>query len=67
MYSVELDREYYPMQLTLVEWCWDRFGAGCWGSKLQHPCTWGFDSIFGQTTFFFINEKDFLWFSLKWL
>ena len=67
MYEVELDNSYYILQKTIIEWCWEQFGSGSWGSTLSHDCEWGYDSIFGNTTFFFKNEKDLLWFNLAWL
>ena len=56
----------------MEKWCKENVGPGCWtfgkartwegmGTNL-----WTIDSMFGNTTFSFKNEKDYTWFVLRW-
>lgn len=67
MFEIVLNNTYYDRQSIILEWCWVQFGMGNWGTTLTDGCVWSYDCIFGNTTLFFENEKDLLWFSLVWL
>ena len=55
------------------QWCRDNIGEGGW--TYETPKTWEgmngkiwvMHSMFGNTTFCFKEEKDFMWFKLRWV
>jgi hypothetical protein len=58
-FSITLDRSYYPIRYEIVEWCYEQFGTVYEGK-------WDISEAFGHTTVYFIDEKDYNWFILKW-
>lgn len=51
----------------MEEWCRDNVGQGGWvGRYEREDDRWSIDSMFGNTTFKFKNEKDYVWFLLRW-
>jgi hypothetical protein len=69
MTTLQLDRSYYPIQSEMARWCYDNIGMGGWRlpDRERWGDKWGIESIFGQTTFHFLDEKDATLFALRWI
>jgi hypothetical protein len=70
--NITFDNTRYHLNNEMEKWCEKNIGPGCWtfgkartwegmGTNL-----WTIDSMFGNTTFSFKNEKDYIWFVLRW-
>ena len=71
-FNITFDNTRYHLQSEMEKWCKENVGTGCWtfgkartwegmGDNL-----WTIDSMFGNTTFSFKDEKDYTWFVLRW-
>ncbi len=49
----------------MEQWCKENIGQGSWGGQYAGD-TWSIASVFGNTTFKFINEEDYNRFKLTW-
>lgn len=62
----------YHLNGAMEEWCRKHIGAGKWiGNRLttwegMEPNVWAIESMFGNTTFMFKEDKDYMWFLLRW-
>jgi hypothetical protein len=69
---ITFGKDRYHLNSEMSGWCSDNIGEGKWTHDT--PKTWeGMDgkvwvmhSMFGNTTFCFKEEKDFIWFKLRW-
>ena len=67
--TVTVSRDRYYQQDEMIAWCRAQVGVGAWWNALPAlPAgqDWSIQCIFGQTTFWFKNEKHATLFSLKW-
>ena len=66
--TVEFGKDKYHLQNDMIQWCRDNLGTGGWRQpslKLWGD-HWGIVCAFGNTTFYFIEEKDAIMFRLRW-
>lgn len=56
---------YYHLNRDMEQWCKENIGQGSWGGQYAGD-TWSIASVFGNTTFKFINEEDYNRFKLTW-
>jgi len=61
----EIDRDRYQEQREIVRWCEQNFGLSNYNPTGDR--SWHWDSMFGNTFFYFKKERDAILFSLKWL
>lgn len=74
-YTVQFDKDQYHLQRDMEVWCNDNIGKNPlyrnWvGGKPQSwegMGTWCMSSMFGNTFFYFREEKHANWFALRWL
>lgn len=66
MIEVSFDKDKYHLQNKMIEWCRNAFGPEMWCNPKDHTNSWGWDSAFGHTVYYFKNEQDFVHFSLVW-
>ena len=67
MNSITFNNTRYHLNGAMEEWCRDNVGQGGWvGRYEREDDRWSIDSMFGNTTFKFKNEKDYVWFLLRW-
>jgi hypothetical protein len=72
MNSITFDNTRYHLNGAMEEWCRAQLGQGKWiGDRLttwegMEPNVWALTSMFGNTTFFFKEDKDYMWFLLRW-
>jgi hypothetical protein len=64
MNSITFGKERYHLNGAMEYWCADHIGKGGW--LREYDDMWNINSIFGNTTFKFKNEKDYTWFVLRW-
>lgn len=69
MIEVHFGKAKYHLQNEMIEWCkeyisphygWREPSRERWGDD------WGVSSYFGNTWFYFIEEKHANWFKLRW-
>lgn len=69
MTKIILDKNYYTRQQEIVDWCknhisknygWRQPNFERWGDS------WGIESNFGYSIFYFINDADATYFRLVW-
>ena len=69
---IRFGKDRYHQHLEMEQWCKENIGPGGWtqeaavtregfGNKI-----WLIHCMFGNTTFSFKEEKDFMWFKLRW-
>jgi hypothetical protein len=72
MNSITFNNTRYHLNGAMEEWCREQLGQGKWiGNRLvtwegMEPNVWTIESMFGNTTFSFKEDKDFTWFLLRW-
>lgn len=72
MNSITFNNTRYHLNGVMEEWCREQLGQGKWiGNRLvtwegMEPNVWTIESMFGNTTFSFKEDKDFTWFLLRW-
>jgi len=72
MNSITFNNTRYHLNGAMEQWCRDNIGEGKWiGGRLQtwegmEPNTWAIESMFGNTTFSFKEQKHYNWFILRW-
>ena len=68
--TITFGKDRYHQQEEMIAWCREHIGIGSWWNGLPAmPCgmVWSIQCVFGQTTFWFKNERDGSLFALKWL
>lgn len=71
---VEFDKDMYHLQTAMERWCTENIGTNPlyknWvfaePKSWEGLGNWCMSSIFGNTFFYFKNEKDAMWFKLVW-
>jgi hypothetical protein len=66
MIEFKFGKDQYHLQEEIRAWCRSNFGPGMWCNPKDHTQIWGFDHAFGNTTYYFKNEKDAIIFTLRW-
>lgn len=72
MTLVEFSKRHYHLNDSMIEWCEINIGKNQPGNWVYanpgnwHERNWAISSTFGNTTFYFKNEKDATMFMLKW-
>jgi len=72
MHEITFNNTRYHLNGEMEQWCKDNIGEGKWvGGKLKtwegmKPNVWAIESMFGNTTFMFKEDKDYMWFLLRW-
>jgi hypothetical protein len=70
---ITFGKDHYHLNRVMEQWCHEHIGQGGWAHET--PKAWGcmmgdkiwvMHSMFGNTTFCFKEEKDFMWFKLRW-
>jgi len=76
MKKVQFDKHYYHLQNDMQKWCKEYIGPGGWGNPEpindieyfdRDNLKWYIDCMFGNTFFFFRNDRDATLFMLRWL
>lgn len=68
MTELALDRKYYHLHTEMIEWARKNIGTGGWRRpNTERGDTWGLIIAFGHQQWYFINEKDAMIFTLKWI
>jgi hypothetical protein len=67
MTEFEFDKSQWHLQEEIRDWCRSNFGPGMWCNPKDNTNTWGFDSDFGDTTYYFKQEHEASMFALRWL
>ena len=66
--KVSVGKDRYHEQEEMISWCRKNLGKGGWNQSLVlGDNRWRVDSMFGETQFWFKQERDYLLFCLKWL
>lgn len=72
MNAITFGKDYYHLNGAMEEWCRTYAGEGKWiGGKLKTwegmgNNVWAIESMFGNTTFMFKEDKHYHWFILRW-
>jgi len=68
MNEITFDKSRFHLQRDMENWCVENIGKGGWlfGFKGHEDDTWGIKSMFGHTTFTFVNPEDLVIFKLRW-
>jgi hypothetical protein len=64
-YRITFGKDRYHLNGEMEHWCKDNIGPGSWGGYFAGD-VWSIDSMFGNTTFKFKEEKNYTWFVLRW-
>ena len=65
MNQIMFNNTYYHLNSDMEKWCKENVGQGSWSGHNVGD-VWSIDSMFGTTTFTFINEEDLNRFKLRW-
>lgn len=63
-HTITFGKDRYHLNETMATWCKERFGHG--GYLPAATDLWQMDTMFGNTTFAFSEEKHYTWFILRW-
>jgi hypothetical protein len=66
---VEFGKDRYHLNDDMQSWCTDNFGIGGWvyaNPDDWEERYWAISSAFGNTTFYFKDEKHATIFALRW-
>ena len=71
MIEVVFEKDRYHNIRTMETWCRENIGVGGWvysdPKDWEEERKWAITSIFGRTTFYFIDDKDATMFTLRWV
>lgn len=66
--KVSFGKDRYHQQEDMIRWCKTTLGKGGWGQSLVlGDNRWRVDCMFGNTHFWFKEERDYLLFTLRWM
>jgi len=65
MNQIMFNNTYYHLNSDMEKWCKVNIGQGSWGGQNVGDM-WSIDSMFGTTTFRFINKEDLNRFKMRW-
>lgn len=69
---ITFGKDRYHQNRAMEQWCEKNIGPGCWAFGKANTWQgmddklWTIDSMFGNTTFSFKNDKDCTLFLLRW-
>ena len=72
MNAITFGKDHYHLNGEMEQWCRTYAGEGRWiGGQLKtwegmESYVWAIESMFGNTTFMFKEDKHYMWFVLKW-
>jgi hypothetical protein len=72
MNQITFNNTHYHLNGEMEEWCRTYAGTGKWiGSRLKTwegmgDNVWAIESMFGNTTFMFKEDRHYHWFLLRW-
>jgi hypothetical protein len=71
MTQIEVSKRQYHLNDAMINWCRNNIsGFGGWvysdPDDWHEGRTWAVSSMFGNTTFYFVDDKDATVFVLKW-
>lgn len=65
-YKITLGKDKYHLHSEITQWCRDHIGNG--GPAAHEPDKlWDMVMAFGNSTYYFKNEKDLAFFMLRWI
>ena len=64
MNQIKFNNKYYHLNSDMQKWCEENVGQGSWSCRTGDM--WNIYSMFGTTTYTFINEEDLNRFKLRW-
>jgi len=66
--KITLGKDKYHLNKEMMEWCLEFVGGDNIGSPPTgiNP-TWDVTIVFGNSTYYFKNERDLILFKLRWL
>ena len=67
MIEFNFGKDQYHLQGEIRAWCRSSFGPGMWSNPKDNTASWGWDSDFGETRYFFKQEHEASMFALKWV
>lgn len=66
MIKFSFEKDKYHLQDDIRAWCRENFGSGMWMNPKGHTQTWGWETAFGHTQYYFKNELEASMFALRW-
>lgn len=66
MITFEFSKDQYHLQEEIRDWCRSNFGPGLWFNPKDNTNSWGFETAFGYTVYFFKQEHEASMFALRW-
>ncbi len=66
MIIVNFEKDQFHLQPEIRDWCRNNFGPGMWMNPKDHTQSWGFETAFGHTKYYFKQEQQASHFMLKW-
>lgn len=63
-HRVMFNNTKFHLQGEMLQWCHDNIGEGGW--SIFEDTLWRVNSMFGNSEFMFREEKDCMWFKLRW-
>lgn len=68
MYQITLSKQRYHEVPDMLTWCKQHIGNGGWQYSPEglYDAKWSFEQTFGNTTFRFIDARDYSRFVVKW-
>jgi hypothetical protein len=63
-YEITFGKDRYHLNRQMEDWCRINVGEGGWIRSDEG--LWIIESMFGTTTFSFKDQKDLVWFILRW-
>ena len=67
MIEFKISKNRYHQQSEIRAWCRENFGPGMWMNPKDHTQSWGWETMFGNTHYYFKQEHEASMFALMWL
>lgn len=64
-YEITFGKEKYHLHREMIDWCNNYIGAGGFITA-DDETLWDLSIAFGNSTYYFKNERDLVIFSLRW-
>lgn len=65
---ISFGRDRFHQHQDMIRWCYQHCGKGGYHAfSKDDNARWSVDTMFGNTHFFFKEEKDVVLFTMKWL
>jgi len=65
-HQITFDKDRYHLNDAMEQWCYANIGKGGWRPRPADGGLWSMRSMFGMTTFEFVEDKHFSMFLLRW-